>query len=500
MPERVGEQANPFLALAAGLNPSNAYVADLFGTWTEFYEAKRSSATRRRDRTKLKRLGEIGEVRFVTPQDRGEIERSVDVLIEQKSRSFARMGVANMFDAAGLERVLRRGRDRRAHARSRPCQPARRRTRPGPRSISASCSATATIMCWRATTTARRRASGAGAAHLRELLRYSIEHGLKHFDFTIGDERYKREWSDRTIMLYDHVAAASAARLGRGGDGARPSAPEALHQAERGALVAVQPRARRDRSEVCGAGRRRRARPRPCKIAADRAAVSIGDLLRRHRLEALSPQSFRGASESREPEIHNHGCGVWRSWARDFARVLRMTEIERAHARIIVLARHNDLRGLPIFPSHKRGKRSADRRSGASAPVCERTSDVGPRVPAQGGFHRLRAGGRSPLGAPPRRFIGPEPAWATALRSVAHERCPLGLAWLRSHVPPVVAEGRCCRAPPGRLCACTDSRDAASRPALCDASRRHPRRTGRHDGATKIHAVKRMRARLFIAW
>ena len=44
-------------------------------------------------------------------------------------------------------------------------------------------------------------------------MRYSIEHGLKHFDFTIGDERYKREWSDRTIMLYDHVAAASARGL-----------------------------------------------------------------------------------------------------------------------------------------------------------------------------------------------------------------------------------------------------------------------------------------------
>src|SRR5262249_19828887 len=63
MPERVGAQANPFLALAAGLNPSNAYVADLFGTWTEYYETRRSSSTRRRDRTKLKRLGEIGEVR-----------------------------------------------------------------------------------------------------------------------------------------------------------------------------------------------------------------------------------------------------------------------------------------------------------------------------------------------------------------------------------------------------------------------------------------------------
>ena len=54
-------------------------------------------------------------------------------------------------------------------------------------------------------------------------------------------------------------------------------------------------------------------------------------------------------------------------------------------------------------------------------PFCERA--LGPRVPAQGGFHRLRAGGRSPLGAPPRRFVGAGPALAISL-GFAHERCP----------------------------------------------------------------------------
>ena len=58
------------------------------------------------------------------------------------------------------------------------------------------------------------------------------------------------------------------------------------------------------------------------------------------------------------------------------------------------------------FPSTQRGKRSADRRSGASAPVYERASNAGPRVPRRSSFRTPRAGGRSPLGAPPRRFIG----------------------------------------------------------------------------------------------
>lgn len=212
LPERVGEQANPFLALPVALNPSNAHVADLSGTWTEFYETKRSSGTRRRDRTKLKRLGELGEVRYVTPQDHGEIESTLDLLIEQKSRSFARMGVANMFERPGWSEFF-----------------AAVATDPRMRNF-VHISRLDVGSCWAAInlglvfggTYYHVLASyddgevsrfGPGAAHLRELLRYSIERGLTHFDFTIGDERYKREWSDRTLLLYDHVAAASARGL-----------------------------------------------------------------------------------------------------------------------------------------------------------------------------------------------------------------------------------------------------------------------------------------------
>jgi CelD/BcsL family acetyltransferase involved in cellulose biosynthesis len=30
------------------------------------------------------------------------------------------------------------------------------------------------------------------------------------FDFTIGDERYKSEWADTTLNLYDHVSGVTA--------------------------------------------------------------------------------------------------------------------------------------------------------------------------------------------------------------------------------------------------------------------------------------------------
>jgi CelD/BcsL family acetyltransferase involved in cellulose biosynthesis len=91
MPEQVGGQANPMLGLPVMLNPSNAYLTQLSGDWEAFYTAKRSSATRRRDRTKRKRLAESGDVRFVNPDSAEEIAGSFETLMRQKTRSFAHM-------------------------------------------------------------------------------------------------------------------------------------------------------------------------------------------------------------------------------------------------------------------------------------------------------------------------------------------------------------------------------------------------------------------------
>ena len=56
MPETIGVQSNPMTSLAVNLNSSAAYVTELGPTWDEYYRAKRSSATRKKDRIKRKRL------------------------------------------------------------------------------------------------------------------------------------------------------------------------------------------------------------------------------------------------------------------------------------------------------------------------------------------------------------------------------------------------------------------------------------------------------------
>jgi CelD/BcsL family acetyltransferase involved in cellulose biosynthesis len=55
---------------------------------------------------------------------------------------------------------------------------------------------------------------GPGAAHLHDLMRHALERGHAVFDFTIGDEPYKRDWSDTQLRLYDYVAATTPMGLG----------------------------------------------------------------------------------------------------------------------------------------------------------------------------------------------------------------------------------------------------------------------------------------------
>ena len=52
MPETVGAQPNPMLHLDVTPHVNNAYLTSLADDWETFYAAKRSSATRRPDRTK----------------------------------------------------------------------------------------------------------------------------------------------------------------------------------------------------------------------------------------------------------------------------------------------------------------------------------------------------------------------------------------------------------------------------------------------------------------
>ena len=83
---------------------------------------------------------------------------------------------------------------------------------------------------------------GPGALHLRELMAHAISMGLKRFDFTIGDEPYKLEWSDTDSQIVRLRRHRELARLAGANcfDGAAPR--QTLYQADTVGVAARFPR------------------------------------------------------------------------------------------------------------------------------------------------------------------------------------------------------------------------------------------------------------------
>jgi CelD/BcsL family acetyltransferase involved in cellulose biosynthesis/predicted ATP-grasp superfamily ATP-dependent carboligase len=208
MPQMIGGQVNPFTYLGVTANPSGVHLTHLGNNWETFYQTKRSSATRRRDRAKRRHMSEFGDIRFQTAADVGDARRTLETLMDQKSRALARRGIADIFARPGHREFYL---DLASNPKTRHLVHISRVE------IGEVCAATNLGIvfgdCYYHVLASFADAEvahyGPGALHLRELMAYAISVGLKRFDFTIGDEPYKLEWSDTDLKLYDYTATAT---------------------------------------------------------------------------------------------------------------------------------------------------------------------------------------------------------------------------------------------------------------------------------------------------
>jgi CelD/BcsL family acetyltransferase involved in cellulose biosynthesis len=208
MPETIGGRPNPFRALPVRTNPSRAYITTLGSEWEAYYAERRSSATRKTERKQGKRLAEQGAVVFVEPKDAAERVATIDTLVAQKRRALARMGADDIFDRPGYVAFYR------AIAGSRELSGMVHVDRLDVGSETGAASVTlierdTCAMVLSSYNDGPIGTHGPGRAHLHALMRRAIDRGLRTFDFTIGDEPYKRDWCDREVTLYDHLAPAS---------------------------------------------------------------------------------------------------------------------------------------------------------------------------------------------------------------------------------------------------------------------------------------------------
>jgi CelD/BcsL family acetyltransferase involved in cellulose biosynthesis len=208
MPETIGTEINPFIGLKFTPNANSAHVMRLGVDWDTFYRAKRSSATRRHDRAKHKRVAQFGDIRFITAADAAEARVTLETLMRQKSLAFSRKGIPDMFARPGyreffLDFVSNPAARHLVHVS---------RLEVGSTDAAASFGIVHGDCYYHILSSycdGRIAHFGPGALHLRDLMAHAIKLRLNKFDFTIGDERYKNEWCDERLRLFDHSAAAT---------------------------------------------------------------------------------------------------------------------------------------------------------------------------------------------------------------------------------------------------------------------------------------------------
>lgn len=209
MPEKIGRQANPFMQLGRiSAHASSAHMTRLKPTWEAYYNAKRSSASKKRDRQKRRKLEEFGSAMLVTPTGKAAIAETVEALIVQKSASFARMGVANPFEQPGVRDfylALATETDGFIHTCRLDVGDKVAATNWG---VSFGGRYYYVLASYAEQEEFAKR--GPGVIQLMELMKYATETGHAEFDFTVGDEGYKGDWCEVEIKLYDHLASASA--------------------------------------------------------------------------------------------------------------------------------------------------------------------------------------------------------------------------------------------------------------------------------------------------
>ncbi len=208
MPGMIGSQINPFLNLPVLLRTYGGHAATLGMSWNEFFLSKRSAETRKRERRQFKHLSEHGDVHFVDVRIQEDIEHTMNMLIEQKKSSYARMGVEDIFARPGYREFFR------AVVASPNLRDVIHVSR---LDVGAAPVATGLGLrfknCYYLVLSSYQDGKlarfGPGRAHLQEMLRYAIERGFGQFDFTIGDEPYKRDWCDIDKKLFGYIEAAT---------------------------------------------------------------------------------------------------------------------------------------------------------------------------------------------------------------------------------------------------------------------------------------------------
>ena len=201
-PEFINKQRNPFTHLSCEPHASSAHFTQISGTLDSFLKEKRSSKSRSTERRKFRRLAEHGTLEFVVATDEEQIHSTLDTMFEQKSESYKEMGVTDLF-AQSIYRDFFRGmsehyiEDGFVHLCALKQNERLLATHWG--------TVYKNRFYFFMPTYARGELAryAPGNLLMQHMFDWCLSNGVQIFDFTVGDEPYKKLWCDEKLNLFN---------------------------------------------------------------------------------------------------------------------------------------------------------------------------------------------------------------------------------------------------------------------------------------------------------
>ena len=207
-PEFIDGFKNPFLQLGCNQLNYHAYSFYIEGSWEKYYTKRVKKRIRSDSRRQLKRLEEKGTVKFKIVSDTETIKEITDVMINHKVRRFLETGVSNMFSNPIYSQFYHKA--------------AEKFVTEGLIHISALYVDDKIIATHWGTVYKNRfcylmptyeggewEKYSAGRLLLIYLMKWCAENRIELFDFTIGDEVYKKDWCDKEMKIFEYRESIS---------------------------------------------------------------------------------------------------------------------------------------------------------------------------------------------------------------------------------------------------------------------------------------------------
>jgi CelD/BcsL family acetyltransferase involved in cellulose biosynthesis len=210
IPARVEDRPNPLCLLKKYRYHSSAHFVELDGSWDDFYQRHAGARTRSTDRRKQRRLSESGDVSCVIAgaEDRPSFERITRAMISQKQSRYREIRAPNILSQARYRGVFTDLTDQLEKSGM----------------IQVSCLTLDEKIItahWGMVygnrfyyympsfETGPWTRFSPGRLLLFFLFQWCLEHKITIFDFTVGDEAYKKDWCDEELPLYQYLCARS---------------------------------------------------------------------------------------------------------------------------------------------------------------------------------------------------------------------------------------------------------------------------------------------------